>query len=46
METLLIKIGDISTMISKQVEDRENRFLSIAMIRKCGCSVLSLLWYW
>jgi len=38
METLPIKRRDISTMCSKQVEDRENSLLYIAVMRKCGCS--------
>jgi hypothetical protein len=39
METLPIKRRDISIMCSKQGENREHSFLSIAVMRKCGCSV-------
>ena len=38
METLPMKRRDISIMCSKQGENREHSFLSIAVMRKCGCS--------
>jgi hypothetical protein len=34
-----VKRRDISIMCSKQGEKREHSFLSLAVMRKCGCSV-------
>src|SRR5579872_5571568 len=33
-----VKRRDISIMCSKQGENREHSFLSLAVMRKCGCS--------